>query len=1001
MISNQPQAIEAPLEPNRGERGAALVMAIIIMALLAGVSICTLAVVSNEAKVAGSDLQRTQTFYAASAGMEKMSNGFSALFSRTTKPTQQQLNAVAANYPTELLNEGYRFTQSLTEDTDTLAELRQAQGIVAPAFPTVGIQSGPYTGLLASVVPYKMSSTATRFDGTEVKLEREMNNYLIPLFQFGMFSDKDIELHPGPPFTFNGRIHTNGNLYLNGNVMMLDKVTTANEVVYDVLRNNSERDDANVNMRVNGITVRLTMGSVNDGPNFPGVNPGARGFHIGSPNGTNNSTWKNKSIAAASNNTSNQFGGQLLTRSTGAVPLLLPLQLGGNTTRELIKRAVAGEELIDTVLNESRYQTKAQIRIIIDDESMAGDASGIPAGQGLLLSTFNPQALDGGNALRVVGDNGQYVTDLNWLQGNPAFGLPALTVRGVRNDYSIWTSNAAHLNATANDAHHDNNSDVPRGAPGGAFIPPGAGIRGRILIQIVAPDGITTRDVTREILSMGMTEGEPNGIVYLQRPLWAAFMQGSRDRDGGNENLEYLTHNAASRCIADGEINSNNFSVDGNGGYYNTSANNTDDDPHLAGAPHMPTTFSRNDKIPANSMNRIVPINVYNPREGWIDSALDERNIFERGMTSVIEINMRNLARWVDGVYDGNLLRGTSAISANIGSGNNGYVVYISDRRGDRLKGELDRNGSPIQSTNGTVDNEDIYGPNGRLDPGEDVLDNGANLNTLQKDTAELPDPTGGTIWAAGGSRRNRAEAVQSWTNPNNYFRRAVRIFNGSNLQISGAAGRLSQTKGITISSENMVYIWGSYNTTGIAAAPAAGTSTLNNGGYLGPQIPSSIVADAIFPLSRTWSDSMSSYNPEGGNAGNAMRVADAGVVAPGQETSVRAGIIAGTNMSALSGNPDAGNGNDSRLSGGMHNFPRFLENWLTPQRRWNFVGSFCPLFYSTQALGPWIYLNQQIYGAPQRNWAFDTSFRTPTQLPPGTPLFQYIEPTGFRQVYQ
>ena len=29
-----------------------------------------------------------------------------------------------------------------------------------------------------------------------------------------------------------------------------------------------------------------------------------------------------------------------------------------------------------------------------------------------------------------------------------------------------------------------------------------------------------------------MTEGEPNGIVYLQRPLWAAYTQGSRDASG-------------------------------------------------------------------------------------------------------------------------------------------------------------------------------------------------------------------------------------------------------------------------------------------------------------------------------------------------------------------------------------------------------------------------------------------------------------------------------------
>ncbi len=47
-------------------------------------------------------------------------------------------------------------------------------------------------------------------------------------------------------------------------------------------------------------------------------------------------------------------------------------------------------------------------------------------------------------------------------------------------------------------------------------------------MQIVDSAG-NTFDVTREILSMGVTVGEPNSIVTLQRPLWAAFTQGSRD----------------------------------------------------------------------------------------------------------------------------------------------------------------------------------------------------------------------------------------------------------------------------------------------------------------------------------------------------------------------------------------------------------------------------------------------------------------------------------------
>jgi hypothetical protein len=996
MTSNQSHKTSTSPKMNQGERGAALVMAIIVMALLAGISLCALAVVTDEAKVAGSDLRRSQTFYAAAAGMEKMTNEFSALFSRMSNPSQANLDTIAANYPVELTAEGYSFAQSLRLDAAELTRMRLSQGITTNAFPTVTIPSGPFTGLLASVAPYRLSSTVRHVNTrTEVKLEREVNNYLVPLFQFGMFSDNDLEIHPGPPFVFNGHIHTNGNLYLNGDVTLRDKVTVANEVVYDVLRNGIPKPGANVRMVVNSITVPLTVGSVLGGPNLPGANPGGRGYFLTSPPGLDNPNWKSTSVAAAQAGTPNQFGGQLLTRQTGAEPLLLPLQLGGSSPRELIKRSVVGEALLNPVLSQSRYHTRAQIRILVDDEAMAADAAGIPAGQGVRLSQFDPVALDGGSALRVVNNDGTYATPLDWRQGDPAYDLPADTVRGIRNNYSVWTADPNSINATASDAHDANNNSVPRG-PGGAFIPPGAGISGRILIQIVAPDG-TTRDVTREILSMGMTEGEPNGIVYLQRPLWAAFMQGNRDRNGGSNNLAFLTHSALSRCIADGEINSNNFSIDG-AGVYNAAADNLDDDPHTAAAPYWPAQFSRNDRIPATSMNRIVPVNVYNPREGWINSGLDASQIYERGMTSVIEINMKNLARWVDGVYDNSLLKGTSATSANIGE-SNGYILYVSDRRGDRVRMEVDQSGNAIQMTNGFVDNEDISGPNGSLDPGEDVLDDGAYKDSLQKDTAELPDPAGGANWALVGTRRTRAEAVQSWTNPSNYFRRAVRIFNAENLQVTGAAGKLSETKGLTVSTENMVYIWGSYNATGIAAAPAAGTATLNDGGYLGPQVPSSIVADAIFPLSKTWSDSMSSIYPEGGG-GATIRRADANLPGLGQETSVRAAIIAGNNLSAMAGAPDAINAEESRLNGGMHNFPRFLENWGSPQRRWNYVGSICPLYHSTQALGTYSTVNSTIYSPPIRNWAFDTSFRDPSRLPPGTPLFQYIEATGFRQVF-
>ena len=388
--------------------------------------------------------------------------------------------------------------------------------------------------------------------------------------------------------------------------------------------------------------------------------------------------------------------------------------------------------------------------------------------------------------------------------------------------------------------------------------------------------------------------------------------------------------------------------------------------------------------------NAIVPITVYNVREGRINTSLGGGSVYERGITNVIELNMRNVARWVDGVYDVNLLQGTGATSNFIASPD-GYTVYVSDRRGDDINGGR---------TNGMVDNLDIYGPNGTLDPGEDVQFAGVMI----KDTDELPDPAVLTTVAPGYGLDivKRAIAVAAWSNraangiDHRMFRSAVRIFNGQNLQISGNAGQLSQTLGITVSSENPVYIWGNYNTTGINTAPPDGTSCLNdataNCFYLGNQVPSSLVCDAFFPLSKTFFDAQTAMYPDAMD----RRQADRGATVA-QETAVRMAIIAGNNRSALSGSPDAGNSasGESRLCGGMHNFPRFLEDWSA---RWNFVGSLIPLYHSTQAMGQYN-ADSSIYGPPIRNWAFDITFTNPARLPPSTPLFQHIEPTGFKQV--
>ena len=1063
------------LQLRANERGAALATALLMLALLSAIAMTVLAVVRSETRIAGSDLKRTQAFYAAASGIEKMTSDFSQLYTKTARPTAAQLLRIQNSPPTGLAAEGYTLNQSLLEDTAQLDYLKTIQGI-NPLSTTLPIAvmgaDSPFAGLNASVRPFTLSTQATSSDGTQVALTRQMNNYLIPIFQFGVFSDKDLEFWPQPPMIFNGRVHANGNIYFGGDVTFLQRVTTANEAVRDKLRNNAANTTlvggsgygSDPRFRINSTTtVSMTQGSVLSGPNMtPQPRADGRGNFTTSPNGTDNAWWKT--------NSKTTFGGLLLSKSTGVLPLKLPLQLQEDNKQplEIIKRAMPDDSLpgLDA-LNDSRYQNKAQIRILIDDENAgngAANAAGIPAGKGVLLSQFVPSVLDGGSALRMVTDAGVYANAVDWWQGAQARNRPAQTVRGVRNDYNgliaattASAGNTGGLNASATEytTNLNNAALASFRTPNGAVIPTGSGIRGRILIEIVPPtlpDGTPQPaiDVTQAILSMGVTVGEPNGIIMLQRPEWAALMQGSRDRDGDASHHNYLTYfldNSVTtrRAMADGEI-SKDVAFNPSG-YIYSNDNNMDDDAHSGGTPFLPdvNSMARDDK-PGAGLNKIVPINVYNVREGHVDEASDATVPYQRGITGVVEINMRNLARWVDGVYDTNLFNGIAAanspVSANI-AGNDGYVVYVSDRRGDRIKGERNTAGAVIQTTNGMADNEDIYNVGTpALDAGEDVIDEGFDpatgsnkKNTLQIDKCELP--TQAALASTGGARPSGAVAagvdstnyamamtVAEW-NPalpasmsapctvayaaaNNYwFRRAVRVFNGENLQVSNNAGKLSATKGISISTENMVYIWGNYNTSGINAAPGAGTATLNDPAagshYNGNQVPASIVADAFFPISKTWFDALPSMYPEGSTG----RVADAGTVtditpiAVTDETAVRAGIIAGSTLSSMASASTAPAYYLDNLNGGVHNFPRFLETWgngSTWFKRWNYTGSFIILYNSLQAVGPWSVQSSIVYYPPIRNWSFDITFTDPTKLPPGTPQFQHIEPTGFRQ---
>ncbi len=165
-----------------------------------------------------------------------------------------------------------------------------------------------------------------------------------------------------------------------------------------------------------------------------------------------------------------------------------------------------------------------------------------------------------------------------------------------------------------------------------------------------------------------------------------------------------------------------------------------------------------------------------------------------------------------------------------------------------------------------------------------------------------------------------------------------VRVRNGLNLP----------SRGLTISTARPLYVLGHYNQTN--SANLGTTNTIST-------LPASLVADAVTILSQSWTDANSTSAVGSRNA---------------TPTTVNAAILTGV-VETTSG----------QYSGGMENFPRFLETWgLANALRYN--GSMVKMFPSLYATNVWGKAN--VYDPPKRDWAYDVNFNDPNKLPPLTP---------------
>jgi hypothetical protein len=98
----------------------------------------------------------------------------------------------------------------------------------------------------------------------------------------------------------------------------------------------------------------------------------------------------------------------------------------------------------------------------------------------------------------------------------------------------------------------------------------------------------------------------------------------------------------------------------------------------------------------------------------------------------------------------------------------------------------------------------------------------------------------------------------------------------------------------------------------------------------------------------------------------------------------------------------------DNNTDGGLHNFPRFLEDFggqppysYPDLRNFNYNGSFIFQFFSHQGNGLWVINGDGTYTPPNpRNWNFDTAFLLPAGIPPGTPFYSFYKNNTYRQIF-
>ncbi len=1015
-------------------RGFTLVASLMLLLLMSALALGVMMMVGTEVRAGGNDAQNSLAYHQSEGGIERMCSDLANLYRNIQSPSINDYNSITAptDDPTVTYTE-YKAIPHTKVDVNGNTVLDTDWG---------QISTGAFANLWAQITKLDLKVTATRnsIGQEQASMMRTVEVAMIPVFQFGAFSDMDLALFTSPKLDFEGRLHTNGNLFLGAaggaTVTFHDKITAYGEVIRTVTPNNLP---ANSTTNDDG-TVRIP----NQSKGCDGTNPSSttciamgQSPSQGSVRGTTltslvyNGTptyspdWQNDISKGTYKSwiTNGNWGG---AKGTGVQRLTLPFVGGGAQPFEIIRRPPPTGETPTSPTGASREYNMAEIQILLADDPNDLSAAGANDPDNVPLRNIDNSATgtgaggdDNSNGVKIFGTNyrtffaeGSYAIPYPGGQTGALSQLPADWQYRPDKDATLGLATPLNPVLTGPSGAYAQPGAIG-GAGGGSicvqtktatpcaypyFQPANVNVNTWNLlngyIRVVYFDSNRTpHPVTREWLSLGFARGveapkpsapnpvHPNAILILQKIA-------DRNMDGTYDDV-----GKPSKCTSSSSGNCTAWSPK-----YSTP-------PEVVKDPVTLTDWYTPSAAPTtDTKNNWYPINFYDPREGeWRDVPQNDNSCTAMGLMNAVELDVGNLKRWLSGS-----IAGTSGASVD-NKAYNGYILYFSDRRGMRQNPNGTLLGNNTKNTRtGDSGLEDVITTDNALEtPGgaqspEDVnlngqLDNWGRTNLglgfYDNTTSVNGQITGAggvyyrisSVTANSGSLNPCMVAGKTWVSG---ARHVLKLVDGG---YNGNTGETNLPRpGFTVASENPVYIQGDYN------------SYANDGTWTDPYDVSdentthsaaSVIGDAVTLLSNSWVDRLSLLYPAAKNGTNPPATRRGAT-----STYYRTAIAAGKNRT-FQAKYAAGDTNWSYgTDGGLHNFLRFLEDWSNDSL--NYKGSMVSLYYSTYATGIFKCCGYTVYEPPTRNYVFDLLFQDPSGLPPGTPMFKDVEKSSYTQYF-